>query len=72
MKPANLKLLSVYEKDELEAQKSFYDKISREMGAKKGRKLDMLRRLSVAYIPMLALVFALLYWIIGLKKANII
>ena len=72
MKPANKELVSVYEKAELEAQKSFYDNIKAEMGVKRARKLASLRRFSVAYIPLLALVFAVLYWIVGLKKANIL
>ena len=72
MKPANTELVSVYEKEELEAQKAYYAKIREEMGAQRTRKLALLRRLSVAYIPFLALIFAALYWIIGLKKVNII
>ena len=64
--------MSVHEKEELEAQKEFYAKIKQEMGKERKRKLKFLQKLSILYIPSLALLFAILYWIVGLKQAELI
>ena len=42
------------------------------MGVKRARKLAFLKKLSIVYIPGLALAFDILYWIIGLKQAEAI
>ena len=63
--------MSVHEKEELEAQKEFYAKIKHEMGRERKRKLRFLEKLSILYIPSLALLFAILYWVIGLKQAEL-
>ena len=70
MKPANL--VSVNEKVELEAQKEFYDKIQKEMGKKTLKKLETLRRINIIYLPFMALSFAVIFWLVGLKKAEMI
>ena len=70
MKPANL--VSVNEKVELEAQKEFYDKIQKEMGKKAMKKLETLRRVNIIYLPFMALSFAVIFWVVGLKNAEMI
>ena len=50
----------------------FYKKIQQEMKVKRAWKLAFLKKLSIVYIPGLALAFAILYWIIGLKQAKAI
>ena len=72
VQPTNAALISVYENEELRAQKEFYEKIRQEMGMKRARKLAFLQKLSIVYIPALALLFAILYWVIGLKQAEVI
>ena len=70
MKPANL--ISVDEKVELEAQKEFYNKIEKEMGEKMTKKLETLRRINIIYLPFMALSFAVIFWLVGLKNAEMI
>ena len=72
VKSANTALVTVYEKEELNAQKEYYQKIKQDMGIKRAKKLALLMKLSIVYIPFLALMFAILYWIIGLKQAEVI
>ena len=71
-KPSNRNLVSVNEKEELEAQKQFYEKIEREMTAKKTRKLEFWRNVSLVYLPLLALGFVSVFWIVGLRHAEVI
>ena len=70
MKPATL--VSVNEKIELEAQKEFYDKIEKEMGEKTKKQLETLRRINIIYLPFMALSFAVIFWLVGLKNAEMI
>ena len=70
--PANIALVSVNEKLELEAQKAFYEKIESEMGRKRSKKLKFWQNVSLVYAPLFALVFMALYWIAGLKHADVI
>ena len=72
MQPADKALVSVNEKEELEAQREFYKKITQEMGARRMKKLALLQKMSIVYIPSSALLFAILYWVIGLKQAEVI
>ena len=72
VKPASIALVSVNEKEELAAQKAFYDRIDSEMGRKKSKKLHFWRKVSLIYSPTFALLFVAIYWISGLKHANII
>ena len=67
-----MSLRSINEKEELQAQKEYYEKIKSEMDAKRAKKLVFMKKLSMVYIPSLCLVFAVLYWIIGLKQAEVI
>ena len=70
--PFNAALVSVNEKVELDAQKTFYEKIEAEMGRKRSKKLQFWQNVSLMYAPLFALVFMAVYWIAGLKHANVI
>lgn len=70
MKPAHL--VSVDEKVELEAQREFYSKIEMEMGHKRVKQLETLKRTNLVYLPFLALTFAAVFWFVGLKNAEMI
>ena len=70
MKPATL--VSVNEKIELEAQKEFYDKIEKEMGEKTTKQLETLRKINIIYLPFMALSFAVIFWLVGLRNAEMI
>ena len=70
MKPASL--VSVNEKEELEAQREFYRKIETEMGKKRSKQLERLMRVNLVYLPLIALSFAALFWFVGLKNAEIL
>ena len=69
--PANAALVSVNEKVELDAQKAFYDKIEKEMGMKKAKKLKFWQNVSLIYAPLFALGFMTVYWVAGLKHADV-
>ena len=70
MKPASL--VSVNEKEELDAQREFYKKIEMEMGKNRSKQLERLMRINLVYLPLIALSFAALFWFVGLKNAEII
>ena len=70
VKPASL--VSVNEKEELEAQREFYKKIEMEMGKKKSKQIERLMRINLVYLPLIALSFVALFWFVGLKNAEII
>ena len=70
VKPANL--VSVNERVELEAQKEFYEKIEMEMGRGKARKLENIRKINLVYLPLMALMFAVIFWFVGLRNAEVI
>ena len=70
--PVNAALLSINEKVELDAQKAFYEKIESEMGRKKCKKLKFWQNVSLVYAPLFALGFMTVYWIAGLKHADVI
>ena len=70
--PANAALVSVNEKVELDAQKDFYEKIEKEMGMKRSKKLNFWQNMSLIYAPLFALGFMTVYWIAGLKHADVI
>ena len=72
MLPAPATLVSINEKIELSAQKSFYDRIEGEMGRKRSQKLKFWKNVSMVYAPIFALVFMTVYWIAGLKHADLI
>ena len=60
------------EQEELEAQKQFYEKIEKEMTVKMSKKLEFWRKVSLAYLPLLALSFVSIYWVVGLRHAQVI
>ena len=64
--------MSVNEEEELRAQKAFYEKIKQEMDRKIAKDLTFLRKVSLVLIPIFALNFAAIYWIAGLRHANVI
>ena len=66
----NRNLVSINEKEELEAQKQFYEKIENEMTAKRSKNLEFWRKISLAYLPLLALSFVSIYWLVGLRHAE--
>ena len=70
--PDNSALVSVNEKLELEAQKTFYEKIESEMGRDRSKQLNFWQNVSLVYAPLFALVFMAVYWIAGLKHADIV
>ena len=70
MKPANL--VSVNERVELEAQKEFYEKIEMDMDRGKARRLENIRKVNLIYLPLMALMFAVIFWFVGLRNAEVI
>ena len=70
MKPANL--VSVNERVELEAQKEFYEKIEMEMDRGKARRLENIRKVNLVYLPLMALMFAVIFWFVGLRNAEVL
>ena len=72
VKPYRKNLVSVNEKEELRAQKAFYEKIHKEMGEKKAKKLAFWRKVSLVYLPIIALTFVAVFWVLGLRNAEIL
>ena len=72
MLPANAALVSVNEKVELDAQKAFYEEIESEMGRKRFQKLKFWQNISLVYAPIFSLGFMTVFWIAGLKHADIL
>ena len=70
--PGALALVSVNEKEERKAQQAFYERIEAEMSKKKGRKLAFMKRVALVYNPLVAVIFAAVYWVAGLRHAGII
>ena len=70
--PANAALVSVNEKVELDAQKAFYEEIESEMGRKRFQKLKFWQNISLVYAPIFSLGFMTVFWIAGLKHADIL
>ena len=64
--------MSVNEEEELRAQKAFYEKIKQEMDRKIAKDPAFLRKVSLVQMPIFALTFAAIYWIAGLRHANVI
>ena len=70
VKPCSL--VSINEKEELDAQKQLYMTIEMKMSAERARKLEKLRKINLIYLPMLALIFVGIFWIVGLKNAELL
>ena len=65
--PSSLALVSVSETEERMAQK-----VEAEMSRKRRRKLALMKRVALVYNPLAALTFATVYWVAGLRHADII
>ena len=70
--PTHEKLVSINEREERHAQKLFYEKIEADMNMKKLKKLQFLQDVSIRYSPIFVIVFMVIYWIAGLKNADIL
>ena len=42
------------------------------MSVERARKLEKLRKINLIYLPMLALIFVGIFWIVGLKNAELL
>ena len=60
------------EKEELKVQRQFYEKIEAEKRAKRSKRLEFWRKVSLVYLPLLALCFVSIYWSVGLRHAEVI
>ena len=67
-----MNLVSINEREELNAQREFYKKIKEELDAKRTKKLNFWKKVSLIYLPVLALGFVAVYWLVGLRNADII
>ena len=56
----------------MEAQKQFYDEVEKKMTSKSAKKLEFWRTFSLVYLPLLALSFVFIFWVVGLKHAEVI
>ena len=65
-------LVSTNEESEMKAQKEFYAQIEAQMGSQRAKRLAFWKRVSIVYNPMIALSFVAVYWIVGLKHAELI
>ena len=65
-------LVSVNEQEELAAQKQFYDNLRQQRGKTRVERLALMRKVSVVYNPLVALTFVAVYWLAGLRHAEII
>ena len=70
--PSSQALVSVNEREERLAQAAYYQKVEAEMSRKRKRKLALMKRVALVYNPLAALTFATVYWVAGLRHANII
>ena len=70
--PAPNKLVSINEKEERDAQQLFYSRVQAEMSKKKQKRLNFLKKISIAYSPGFVLMFMTVYWIAGLRHAEIL
>ena len=70
VRPANL--VSINEEEELKAQKKYYANIEAKMKTKKRKRLAFMRKVSLVYNPIMAVVFVVVYWFMGLRHADII
>ena len=63
----NLALVSINEREEMTAQKEFYEKIRFEMVERKSKKMAFLKKILLTYNPIMTLTFVIIYWVVGLK-----
>ena len=70
--PAPAKLVSINEREERDAQKLFYSNVEAEMGKKRMKKLQFWEKVSILYSPGFVLIFMVVYWVAGLRHADIL
>ena len=70
--PAPSALVSINEEKELMAQKELYEKIVSELDEKRSQRLARLRRISLVHVPGSFTIFAVMYWVIGLRQTGTI
>ena len=70
MRPAEL--VSINEKEELNAQRKYYADIEAKMRNARRARLSLMQRVSLVYNPIMAVVFVVVYWVMGLRHAEII
>ena len=70
VRPANL--VSINEEEELKAQKQYYASIEAKMKTERRKRLNLMQRVSLVYNPLMAVVFVVVYWVMGLRHADII
>ena len=69
--PTN-QLISINEREEKDAQQKFYNRVQEEMSKKKKKSLKFVQKVTIVYSPSFVLIFMMVYWIAGLKHADII
>ena len=69
--PTN-QLISINEREEKDAQQKFYNRVQEDMSKKKKKSLKFWQRVTIVYSPSFVLIFMMVYWIAGLKHADII
>ena len=65
-------MVSINEEEELKAQNKYYANIKAKMKTEKKKRLALMRRVSLVYNPIMAVVFVVVYWVMGLRHADII
>ena len=64
--------VSIDEKERLKTQKNLHMKKEKESEAERTRKLEKLRKINLIYLPLMALTFVFIFWIVGLRNAELI
>ena len=66
--------ISIYFKvnPEFKENSKKYEEMGMEMAAKRIRMLEKLRRINLVYLPLMALIFVAIFWIVGLKNAELL
>ena len=65
-------LAPVNEAEKIRAQIEFSRGVNQRKLIKRKKRLELMKKVSLVYIPCMCLSFAILYWLIGLKQAEII
>ena len=65
-------MVSIDEEKELAAQKAYYEKIMSDLDEKRLYRVAYLRKISLVHVPGMFTIFAIMYWVIGLKQAGAI
>ena len=70
--PSQNKLISIDEREERDAQELFYSRVMAEMSEKKKKRLNFLQKVTIVYSPGFVMAFMTVYWLAGLKHAEMI